>query len=74
MARENREHAFAVDEFALAWRCEALDVDSRQELLARALAAGRPPGMSTWADEGEPTLDTSSKGRVADLHPYVSKA
>jgi len=65
MARENREHAFAVGEFARAWQSEALDVNFRQQLLARALAAGRPPGMSTWADDGEPTLGTPLVLRAA---------
>ena len=58
MAKKNREHAFTVDELALAGRFEALDVDFRQQLLARALAQRRPPGMKTWAEDGEPTLGT----------------
>jgi hypothetical protein len=65
MAREDRENAFAVDEFALAWRREVLDGDCPQQLLARALAAGRPPGMSTWADDDEPTLDAPLVLQVA---------
>ena len=57
MAGGNREHVLTVDELALAWRFEALDVDFRLQPLARALASGRPPGMRTWTDDGEPTLD-----------------
>lgn len=37
MARENRESAFAVNEFARVWQSEALDVDYRQQCLHELL-------------------------------------
>lgn len=58
MARENRDRVSAMDELDQSWQCPEVDVEFRQRLLGRALAAGRPAGMRTWAENGKRTLGT----------------
>ena len=42
----------AADEIAQFWHAPALDLEGRRrQLLARAMAAGRPAGMRSWADD-----------------------
>lgn len=52
MADEILDTPSAADELVQFWHTPALDIeDRRRQLLARALAAGRPAGMSSWADD-----------------------
>jgi len=52
VADEILETPSAADEIARFWNAPALDLESRRrQLLARALAAGRPAGMKSWADD-----------------------
>jgi hypothetical protein len=53
MADEIMEPTSAADEIAQFWHTPAFDLEGRQHLLARALAAGRPVGMRSWADDSE---------------------
>lgn len=41
--------ASAANEIARLWHTSAFDLEGRRQLLARALAAGRPVGMRSWA-------------------------
>jgi hypothetical protein len=42
----------AEDDIARFWHIPAVDLEGRRRLLrARALAAGRPAGMRSWADD-----------------------
>jgi hypothetical protein len=51
LADENPETPSASDEIAQFWHATAFDHGRRQQLLARALAAGRPAGMRSWAHD-----------------------
>lgn len=52
VADEILETPAAADEIVRFWHTPALDLEGRRQLLARALAAGRPAGMKSWADDG----------------------
>lgn len=53
VADEILETPSAADEIARFWHTPAFDLEGRQQLLARALASGRPAGMRSWADDSE---------------------
>lgn len=53
VADEDLETPFASDEIAQLWHATAFDIGRRQQLLTRALAAGRPAGMRSWARDGK---------------------
>jgi hypothetical protein len=60
----------AADAIAQLWHTPALDLEHRQQLLARALAAGRPAGMKSWADSWTDDGEQDSGGSLlAPLTP-----
>ena len=63
MADEDLETQSASDEIAQFWHATAFDLGRRQQLLSRALAAGRPAGMRSWAHDGkQDTENTDADG------------
>jgi hypothetical protein len=53
MAEELVERPSAPDEIARLWHTSAFDLEGRRQLLTKALAAGRPLGMRSWAGNCE---------------------
>jgi hypothetical protein len=68
MARNTQQNGCAAAEIVQVWHSPAVDLRARQRLLARALAAGRPPGMTTWADEAGDQDAAPSHSSAEELH------
>jgi hypothetical protein len=53
----------AADDIARLWHTSAFDLERRRQLLTKALAAGRPVGMMSWAGHCEQdTGNSDSEG------------